>query len=177
MATGKKAYNFITRRLMNWSDGEGTEDRIERDGPALRATLLDHPRVSAVALCTYALPAKGVGLYAFVETDLRAVAHAIVFTRFTRDVANLENTRKKRTRVRALTTTCVLGSARTHTHASSRISGLRGERYPVRKPPGAASWRLSAHPPPTPTPPPSCLTQNDKPELTLQATRPGHSQV
>lgn len=74
MATGKKAYNFITRRLMNWSDGEGTEDRIERDGPALRATLLDHPRVSAVALCTYALPAKGVGLYAFVETDLRAEA-------------------------------------------------------------------------------------------------------
>lgn len=70
MATGKKLYNFITRRLMNWSDGEGTEDRIERDGPALRAALLAHDRVSDVALCTFALPAKGVGLYAFVETDL-----------------------------------------------------------------------------------------------------------
>ncbi|MEQ8899112.1 MAG: serine/threonine protein kinase [Roseovarius sp.] len=70
MATGKKAYNFITRRLMNWSDGEGTEDRIERDGPALRAALLAHDQVSGVALCTFALPAKGVGLYAFVETDL-----------------------------------------------------------------------------------------------------------
>ncbi|WP_135505997.1 phosphotransferase [Roseovarius aestuariivivens] len=70
MATGKRLYNFITRRLMNWSDGEGTEDRIERDGPALRESLLSHPRITEVALCTYALPAKGVGLYAFVETDL-----------------------------------------------------------------------------------------------------------
>ncbi|MRU16078.1 serine/threonine protein kinase [Roseovarius sp. A21] len=70
MATGKRLYNFVTRRLMNWSDGEGTEDRIERDGPALRAALLAHPQVTGVALCTYALPAKGVGLYAFVETTL-----------------------------------------------------------------------------------------------------------
>ena len=72
MATGKRAYNFITRRLMNWSDGEGTEDRIERDGPALRTALMDHPDITDVALCTYALPAKGVGLYAFVETTLPA---------------------------------------------------------------------------------------------------------
>lgn len=70
MATGKRLYNFITRRLMNWSDGEGTEDRIERDGPALRAALLTHPDVTDLALYTYARPAKGVGLYAFVETDL-----------------------------------------------------------------------------------------------------------
>ncbi|WP_397542770.1 serine/threonine protein kinase [Roseovarius salis] len=70
MATGKKLYNFVTRRLMNWSDGEGTEDRIERDGPALRAAWLADPRISDMALCTYAMPAKGVGLYAFVETDL-----------------------------------------------------------------------------------------------------------
>ena len=70
MATGKRLYNFVTRRLMNWSDGEGTEDRVERDGPALRAALLAHPQISDLALCTYALPAKGVGLYAFVETSL-----------------------------------------------------------------------------------------------------------
>jgi hypothetical protein len=70
MATGKRLYNFITRRLMNWSDGEGTEDRIERDGPALRTALVAHPQVTDVALCTYALTAKGVGLYAFVETTL-----------------------------------------------------------------------------------------------------------
>ncbi|SEK60209.1 serine/threonine protein kinase [Roseovarius nanhaiticus] len=74
MATGKRAYNFITRRLMNWSDGEGTEDRIQRDGPALTAALMAHPEVAGVALATYALPAKGVGLYAFVETTLSADA-------------------------------------------------------------------------------------------------------
>ena len=70
MATGKRLYNFITRRLMNWSDGEGTEDRISRDGPALVAALREHPNIRDVALHTYALPAKGVGLYAFVETSL-----------------------------------------------------------------------------------------------------------
>ncbi len=76
MATGKRAYNFITRRLMNWSDGEGTEDRIQRDGPALTAALMAHRNVTDVALATYALPAKGVGLYAFVETTLDADALA-----------------------------------------------------------------------------------------------------
>ena len=70
MATGKRLYNFITRRLMNWSDGEGTEDRIERDGAALRAALMANPRVTDLAFCTYALPGKGVGLYVFVETEL-----------------------------------------------------------------------------------------------------------
>ena len=76
MVTGKRLYNFITRRLMHWSDGEGTEDRAERDGPALRAALLAQPAISDLALCTYAQPAKGVGLYAFVETDLTADALA-----------------------------------------------------------------------------------------------------
>lgn len=70
MATGKRLYNFVTRRLMNWSDGEGTEDRIEREGEGIRAALMADPRVSEVALCTFALPAKGVGLYVFAETGL-----------------------------------------------------------------------------------------------------------
>ena len=54
MATGKRLYNFVTRRLMNWSDGEGTEDRIEREGPAIRAALLADARVAeggALHLC------------------------------------------------------------------------------------------------------------------------------
>lgn len=70
MATGKRAYNFITRSLMNWSDGEGTEDRIENDGAAVRSILLAHEKISDIALATYALPAKGVGLYVFAQTDL-----------------------------------------------------------------------------------------------------------
>src|SRR5690606_20252902 len=70
MATAKPLYNFITRRLMNWSDGEGTEDRMTREGALVRATLLEDPAVQDVVLCTYALPARGVGLYGFVETNL-----------------------------------------------------------------------------------------------------------
>ena len=71
MATGKRAYNFVTRGLMNWSDGEGTEDRIARDGAAVHEALSG---VGEVALFTYALPAKGVGIYAFAETGLDAAA-------------------------------------------------------------------------------------------------------
>jgi len=70
MATGKRLYNFITRRLMNWSDGEGTEDRVERDGDAVRAALMQGGQVREVALSVYSLPGRAVGLYAFAETDL-----------------------------------------------------------------------------------------------------------
>lgn len=70
MATGKRVYNVVTRRLMTWSDGEGTEDRETRDGPVLRKALMADGRVRDVVLCTYARPAQGVGLYAFVETTL-----------------------------------------------------------------------------------------------------------
>lgn len=69
-ATGKRLYVFVTRRLMNWSDGEGTEDRIARDGPVVETALKGHENIRDVALCTYVLPASGVGIYAFAETDL-----------------------------------------------------------------------------------------------------------
>ncbi|MDU8929536.1 serine/threonine protein kinase [Alisedimentitalea sp. MJ-SS2] len=83
MATGKRLYNFITRSLMSWSDGEGTEDRIARDGDAVRAALQG---AGEVALFTYALPAKGVGIYAFVECDLD---HASVRAMVPEDKAEL----------------------------------------------------------------------------------------
>lgn len=68
MATGKRLYNFITRRLMHWSDGEGTENRIALDGPAIRDALLANG-ARDVAFAAYALSAGGVGLYAFAEAD------------------------------------------------------------------------------------------------------------
>lgn len=74
MATAKPVYNFVTRRLMNWSDGEGTDDRIARDGPAIRQALAGSKAIRDIALCTYALPARGVGIYVFAETDLDADA-------------------------------------------------------------------------------------------------------
>ncbi len=65
---GQKVYNFITRGIFSWSDGEGTGDRIDNEGPAIQAAFKSDPRVSDVALALYSLPAKGVGIYAFVET-------------------------------------------------------------------------------------------------------------
>jgi len=72
MATGKRAYKFVTRRIMHWSDSEGDENRIARDGPAIRATLDEIPGVGAVVLCPFSLPGRTVGIYAFVETDRTA---------------------------------------------------------------------------------------------------------
>ena len=68
MATGKKLYNLVTRGFFRWSDGEGTHDRIDRDGPAIVAGLKSVAGVSDVALAPFPLPSKGVGIYAFVET-------------------------------------------------------------------------------------------------------------
>ncbi len=72
MATGKKLYNAITRGIFNWSDGEGSGNRIATDGPAITAKLMAHPDVTGVTLSPFALPAKGTGIYAFVETTLDA---------------------------------------------------------------------------------------------------------
>ncbi len=69
MATGKKVYNLITRGLFNWSDGEGTGDRLDHEATGIVAALKSHPGVRDVALTLYPLPRKGVGIYAFVEVN------------------------------------------------------------------------------------------------------------
>lgn len=69
MATGKKVYNFATRGIFKWSDGEGTHDRLEHEGAEIRQALASVPGVRDIALTTYPLPRKGVGVYAFVEAD------------------------------------------------------------------------------------------------------------
>ena len=67
MATGKRVYNLVTRGIFNWSDGEGTGDRIDNEGAAIRDQLSALPGVTDVALATYPFPRKGTGIYAFVE--------------------------------------------------------------------------------------------------------------
>ena len=69
LATGKKVYNFITRNIFNWSDGEGTGDRISIEGEDIQASIASRNDVDAMQLLTYALPSKGVGLYLFAETE------------------------------------------------------------------------------------------------------------
>jgi hypothetical protein len=70
MATGKRLYRFVTRRLIGWSDGEGTTNILSEQGPELLAAVTALPGVRGAALSTYPLPSHGTGLYAFVETDL-----------------------------------------------------------------------------------------------------------
>jgi hypothetical protein len=67
MATGKRLYNLVTKGLFKWSDGDGTGDRLDREGPAILAALKAQPDVADAALTFYPLPRKGVGIYAFVE--------------------------------------------------------------------------------------------------------------
>ena len=57
-------------RLIHWSDGEGTEDRIERDGPRPAHGADGAPAGARYRPLHLRPPAKGVGLYAFVETSL-----------------------------------------------------------------------------------------------------------
>lgn len=74
LATGKRLYKFITRRIMHWSDSEGNENRIAQDGPAIRKALQAQPDIGAVALCPFSQPGRTVGIYAFVETARPASA-------------------------------------------------------------------------------------------------------
>jgi hypothetical protein len=75
MATGKRVYNLVTRGIFNWSDGEGTGDRIDNEGAAILGTLRSIPGVADVALATYPFPRKGTGIYAFVEAGTELDLH------------------------------------------------------------------------------------------------------
>lgn len=74
MATGKRVYNLVTRGVFHWSDGEGTGDRIEREGARIASALKAAPEVSEVALVPFPMPSKGTGIYAFVEGGVDARA-------------------------------------------------------------------------------------------------------
>lgn len=80
-ATVKRVYNAVTRNLLNWSDAEGTFDRLDHEGPAIVAAAKAFPGVRDIVLTVFPLPGKGVGLYAFVEvtpgTDAKGVAQAV----------------------------------------------------------------------------------------------------
>lgn len=67
MSTGKKVYNFVTRRLLNYHDTEGRGPRAMEQGPAIAAVLVAHPGVSAVHIADFPTAGHSFGLYAFVE--------------------------------------------------------------------------------------------------------------
>ncbi|TCT04589.1 serine/threonine protein kinase [Aquabacter spiritensis] len=77
MATGKRVYRFVTRRLMSYSDTEGRGPRVTQVAPRIAAALETHPAVSAVHMSDFQTLGGKVGLYAFVETRAPVDAAAL----------------------------------------------------------------------------------------------------
>ena len=65
-ATFKPIYNFLTRRLFNWSDTEGAGPDLAGRKGAIREALAGLPDARDVAVAPFRR-AAGTGLYAFVE--------------------------------------------------------------------------------------------------------------
>lgn len=66
MATGKKVYLFVTRRLLGYMDREGSGADATRDGPRIAARVQSMSGVTGAAVVAYPTP-RGARLYAFVE--------------------------------------------------------------------------------------------------------------
>ncbi len=77
MATGKKVYRFVTRRLMSYSDTEGRGPRVTQVAPRIAAALAEHPAVQAVHLSDFQTLGGKVGLYAFVDSQAPVTAEAL----------------------------------------------------------------------------------------------------
>ncbi|WP_341990172.1 serine/threonine protein kinase [Azorhizobium sp. AG788] len=77
MATGKRVYRFVTRRLMSYSDTEGRGPRVTQVAPRIAAALSGHPSVSDVHMADFQTLGGKVGLYAFVETTTKVSDEAL----------------------------------------------------------------------------------------------------
>ena len=69
MKTGKKVYNFVTRRLLNYHDTEGRGPRAMEQGPRIASALAEVAGVRAVHICDFPTAGHSFGLYAFVEAE------------------------------------------------------------------------------------------------------------
>lgn len=69
MQTGKKVYNFVTRRLLNYHDTEGRGPRAMEQGPRIASALAEVAGVRAVHICDFPTAGHSFGLYAFVEAE------------------------------------------------------------------------------------------------------------
>lgn len=69
MKTGKKVYNFVTRRLLNYHDTEGRGPRAMEQGPRIASALREVAGVRHVHICDFPTAGHSFGLYAFVEAE------------------------------------------------------------------------------------------------------------
>ena len=69
MASGKRVYNFVTRRLLNYHDTEGRGPRAMEQGPRIAQVLGHATGVRAVHISDFPTAGHSFGLYAFVEAS------------------------------------------------------------------------------------------------------------
>lgn len=74
LMTGKKVYKLITRDIMGVRDREGGGLRLHQEAPRLEALAAKLPGASGAVIVGYPYRRKGVGLYAFVESDALSAA-------------------------------------------------------------------------------------------------------
>jgi len=77
MQTGKKVYNFVTRRLLNYHDTEGRGPRAMEQGPRIARSLSGVAGVTGVHICDFPTAGHSFGLYAFVEAEPGAGEEAL----------------------------------------------------------------------------------------------------
>lgn len=77
MATGKKVYRFVTRRLMSYSDTEGRGPRVTQVAPRIAQALAAHPAVAEVHMADFQTLGGKVGLYAFVAPGAPVTVEAL----------------------------------------------------------------------------------------------------
>jgi hypothetical protein len=70
MATGKKVYYLITRRLLHFTDREGGGPRLVFDAPTITSSFKSHPQVRDAAVVAYPVRRAGTWLYAFEASGL-----------------------------------------------------------------------------------------------------------
>ncbi len=74
LMTGKKVYKLITRDILGVRDREGGGLRLHREAPRMEALAATLPGVTGAAIVGYPYRRKGVGLYAFIESDAASAA-------------------------------------------------------------------------------------------------------
>lgn len=67
LATGKRVYVLVTRRLLHFTDREGGGPRLVYDAPDIVKRLMLHPAVQDAVVVAFPDRRTGTGLYAFVE--------------------------------------------------------------------------------------------------------------
>src|SRR5438105_4018344 len=85
LATVRRGYLLVMRRLLGYSDREGGGARLVAEAPRIAARLKAHPDVREAVIVAFPNLGTGTGLYAFVESSARP--SALELRKFIADMA------------------------------------------------------------------------------------------